>query len=92
DVYFLTGSEINEQKLAGKLLPGPTVFVESHAVMVASTSAAHHVSDLAGESICFMIGSSVERSLTAYFGTLQKNWLRRAFSEDGEMIDTYNVQ
>ncbi|MGF2012455.1 MAG: hypothetical protein RMX25_013310 [Nostoc sp. DedVER01b] len=92
DVYFLTGSEINEQKLAGKLVPGPTVFVESNAVMVASNSAAHHVSDLTGKSICFMIGSSVERSLTAYFGALQKNWFRRPFSEDGEMIDTYNVQ
>ena len=92
DVYFLTGSEIDEQKLAGKLVPGPTIFVESNAVMVASTSAAHHVSDLAKESICFMIGSSVERSLTAYFGALHKNWFRRPFSEDGEMIDTYNVQ
>ncbi|MEH1850254.1 MAG: hypothetical protein V7L11_00900 [Nostoc sp.] len=92
DVFFLTGSEIEEQKLAGKLLPGPTIFVESNAVMVASTSAAQHVSDLAGESICFMIGSPVERSLTAYFGALHKNWFRRPFSEDGEMIDTYNVQ
>ncbi|MEH1843732.1 MAG: hypothetical protein V7L25_01630 [Nostoc sp.] len=92
DVYFLTGSEIDEQKLAGKLVPGPTIFVESNAVMVASTSAAQHVSDLAKESICFMIGSSVERSLTAYFGGLHKNWFRRPFSEDGEMIDTYNVQ
>ncbi|MBW4591872.1 MAG: hypothetical protein KME46_02830 [Brasilonema angustatum HA4187-MV1] len=92
DVYFLTGSEINEQKLAGKVVPGPTVFVESHAVMVASTSAAHHVGDLAGDSICFMIGSSVDRSLEAYFGALRRNWFRRGFSEDGEMIDTYNVQ
>ncbi|MDF5711764.1 MAG: hypothetical protein PUP90_32355 [Nostoc sp. S4] len=92
DVYFLTGSEIAEQKLAGKLVPGPTVFIESNAVMVASTSAVHHVNDLAGDSICFMIGSSVERSLTAYFDALHKNWFRRAFSEDGEMIDTYNVQ
>jgi len=92
DVYFLTGSEINEQRLAGKLVPGPTVFVESHAVMVASTSAAHHVSDLAKDTICFMIGSPVERSLKAYFGTLHRDWFPRAFSEDGEMIDTYNVQ
>ncbi|MEH1902803.1 MAG: hypothetical protein V7L04_15645 [Nostoc sp.] len=92
DVYFLTGAEIDEQKLAGKLVPGPTVFIESNAVMVASTSTAHHVNDLAGESICFMIGSPVERSLTAYFGALHKNWFRRPFSEDGEMIDTYNVQ
>ena len=92
DVYFLTGSEIDQQKLAGKLVPGPTVFVESHAVMVASTSAAHHVSDLAKDTICFMIGSSVDRSLEAYFGALHRDWFRRAFSEDGEMIDTYNVQ
>ena len=92
DVYFLTGSEINEQKLAGKVVPGPTVFVESHAVMVPSNSAAHHVGDLAGDSICFMIGSPAERSLKAYFDALHKNWLRRAFSEDGEMNDAYNVQ
>jgi len=92
DVYFLTGSEINEQKLAGKVMPGPVIFVESHAVMTASTSTAHHVDDLAGDSICFLIGSSVERSLSAYFDTRNKGWLRRAFSEDGEMIDTYNVQ
>jgi len=92
DVYFLTGSEIDQQKLAGMVVPGPTVFVESDAVMVASTSRARHVSDLAGDSICFMIGSSVERSLDAYFGALHLNWFRRAFSETGEMIDTYNVQ
>ena len=92
DVYFLTGSEIDKQQLAGKVVPGPTVFVESHAVMVASTSAVHHVSDLAGDSICFMTGSAVERSLEAYFDALHQNWFRRAFSEDGEMIDTYNVQ
>jgi len=92
DLYFLTGSEINEQNLAGKVVPGPTVFVESDVVMVASASAAHHVADLAGDSICFMIGSSAERSLEAYFDVMHLGWLRRAFSEDGEMIDTYIVQ
>ncbi|WGV26530.1 hypothetical protein [Halotia branconii] len=92
DVYFLTRSEINTQKLTNKLVLGPTVFLESDTVMVASTSAVHHLTDLADDSICFMIGSSVEQSLNAYFGKLHKNWFRRAFSEDGEMIDTYNVQ
>ncbi|HXY55493.1 MAG TPA: hypothetical protein VEM40_12565 [Nitrospirota bacterium] len=92
DVYFLTGSEINEQQLAGKLVPGPTVFIESDAVTVASTSAAHHVSDLAGNSICFLIGSSAERSLESYFDAFHQTWYRRAFSEEGEMIDTYVVQ
>jgi general L-amino acid transport system substrate-binding protein len=92
DVFFLTGSEIDAQKLAGHIVPGPTVFVESHAVMVASSSAAQHVADLAGDSICFLIGSSVERSLAAYFDARHQSFLRRPFSEDGEMVDTYNVQ
>ncbi|MGD0886885.1 MAG: transporter substrate-binding domain-containing protein [Thermodesulfovibrionales bacterium] len=92
DVYFLTGSEINEQKLAGKVVPGPTVFVESHAVMVPSNSSARSVGDLAGNTICFMIGSSTERSINAYFDALHKNWLRMPYSEDGEMNDAYSVQ
>ena len=92
DVYFLTGSEIAEQKLAGKVVPGPTVFVETHAVMVSSTSSAYNVGDLAGNTICFIIGSLTERSINAYFGALHKNWLRMPYSEDGEMNDAYNVQ
>jgi len=92
DVYFLTGSEIDEQKLAGMVVPGPTVFVESHTVMVPSNSAAHNVGDLAGNTICFMIGSLTERSINAYFDALHKNWLRMPYSEDGEMNDAYNVQ
>jgi general L-amino acid transport system substrate-binding protein len=92
DVYFLTGSEINDQKLAGKVVPGPTVFVESHDVMVTSNSALRHVGDLAGDTICFLSGSLTERSLNAYFDTLHKRWLHLPFSEDGEMNDAYNVQ
>lgn len=92
DVYFLTASEISEHGLAGRVVPGPTVFVESDAVMVTSNSSARHASDLAGDSICYMIASSAERSLEAYFDSIHKDWDHRAFSEDGEMNDTYNVQ
>jgi general L-amino acid transport system substrate-binding protein len=92
DIYFLTGSEIADKKLAGKVLPGPTIFVESHGVIVPANSAAHHIGDLAGDSICFMIGSAVERSLEAYFDAIHHSWFRRAFSEDGEMVDTYVAQ
>ena len=92
DVYFLTGSEIAEQKLAGKVVPGPTVFVEFHAVMVPSNSAAHSVGDLAGGPICFTTGSLIERSISAYFDAMHKTLLRMPYSEDGEMNDAYNVQ
>lgn len=92
DIFFLTGSEIAKNKLAGKVLPGPTVFVESQNVMVSCESPVRHVAGLAGDSICYMIGSPVEQSLNAYFAGLHKNFLRRAFSETGEMVDTYQVQ
>jgi general L-amino acid transport system substrate-binding protein len=92
DVYFLTGLEINALKVAGKITPGPAVFVESHSVMVPSTSPAQHVGDLAGKKICFMIASTVERSLHAYFDNIHKELLPAPFSEDGEMNDSYNVQ
>ena len=92
DVYFLTGLEINALKVAGKITPGPTVFVESHSVMVPSTSPAHHVGDLSGKKICFMIASTLERSLNAYFDNIHKEFLRNPYSEDGEMNDSYNVQ
>jgi general L-amino acid transport system substrate-binding protein len=92
DVYFLTATEISEHHLAGKLVPGPTVFMESDAVMVASGSPVRHVDDLAGNGICYMIASSAERSLEAHFAATHKSWDHRAFSEEGEMNDTYNVQ
>jgi general L-amino acid transport system substrate-binding protein len=92
DVYFVTGSEIAEQGLAGKIVPGPTVFVESHNVMVPSGSAARHVSDLAGQPICFLTGSQAERSLADYFDTFHKSFLHLPFSEEGEMNDAYSAQ
>jgi len=92
DVYFLTGSEINEQKLAGMVVPGPTVFVESHNLMVPADSAVRRVDDLSGKAICFFIGSPEERSLSGYFGSLHKSWLHMPFSEEGEMNDAYDVR
>ena len=92
DLVFLTGSEIHEQSLEGRLLPGPTVFVESHAVMVPAASAAHHLADLAGVSVCYMIGSSTERSLSNALERTPRPWVRRPFSEVGEMRDTYDAQ
>ncbi len=92
DLFFLSGTEIHEEKLAGRILPGPAVFVESVAVMVPSSSPARHVSDLAGESVCFVIGSSAERSLSAVLGKASTKWLPRPFSEEGEMQDAYNAQ
>jgi general L-amino acid transport system substrate-binding protein len=92
DVFFLSGMEIRDQKLAGLLVPGPTVFIESHGVMVPASSPVRHVADLPGQGVCFVIGTSSERSLSAYLEKAPKAWLRRPFSEEGEMVDAYNAQ
>jgi general L-amino acid transport system substrate-binding protein len=60
--------------------------------MVADSSKAQHIDDLTGDSICFMIGSPEERGLDAPFEGIHQPWLRRAFSESGEMADAYVVQ
>jgi len=92
DVFFLTGSEIAEGRLAGFVLPLGPVFLESHAVLVAASSPYRGVADLAGHGVCFLIGSSAGRSLEAYFDGLHRTFLRHPYSEEGEMDDAYSVQ
>ncbi|MDR3632060.1 MAG: transporter substrate-binding domain-containing protein [Desulfocapsaceae bacterium] len=89
DIAFLTGSEIADNRLAGRVLPGPVVYIESHGIMVPENSSVEKASGLSGKGICYMTGSRVEQSLEAYFDTMHQGWLRRAFSEEGEMMDAY---
>ena len=90
DLFFLSGSEILEHKLAGVLVAGPTVFVESHGVMVPSSSPAERLRDLTGEGVCVERRSHAARSLSAYFDRTSTPWLRRPFGEPGEMLDAYS--
>lgn len=93
DVSFLTGGEIAAHRLAASVVVGPTVFIESDAVMVAGDSPAQHLADLAGKDICFLSGDTAEHALDQYFESIgDKPWLRHPFSELGEMNDDYAVQ
>lgn len=93
DVSFLTESEIAANDLSGRIVPGPAIFIESHALMIPAASKERHVADLPGErGVCFMSGSPLERSLPAFFGAIGKSWRPVPFTEDAEMIDAYNVQ
>jgi len=92
DVLFLTGSEISDHHLAGLIVPGPPVFVESQGVMVPGDSSVQHLMDLGNRTVCFMIGSSSERALNAFCDSTGCRLFRRPFSEDGEMVDAYAAQ
>lgn len=93
DVSFLTGGEIATHGLAGSVVVGPTVFIETDAVMVAGDSPARHLADMVGKDICFLSGDTAEHALDQYFESIgDKPWLRHPFSELGEMNDDYAVQ
>jgi general L-amino acid transport system substrate-binding protein len=91
DVAFLTGAEIVDNGLAGQLIPGPTVFEESTAIMVPQDSPVRHAEELAGQPICFALGGAAQRQLEAWFAARRLEFIRMGFQEEVEMNDGYAV-
>jgi general L-amino acid transport system substrate-binding protein len=91
DVFFLSASQMLDEGLAGAVLPGPVVFYQWHAIMQPARFS-DRIEDLAGASICYMNGSGAARSLEAFAAARHLDFIRMAFTEDGEMDDSYNVQ
>jgi general L-amino acid transport system substrate-binding protein len=92
DVFFLSASEIIEEKLAGKIVPGPAVFYQSISVMVPESSKPQHLTDLAGEPVCFILGSNADNNIEAWFAHHHLDFVRMGYQEDVEMYDAYNAQ
>jgi general L-amino acid transport system substrate-binding protein len=92
DLAFLDGSEILDQRLAGKTILGPAVDIVSIAAMVPDDSAAKGLADLAGKAVCFYQGSSAHRSLEAWMAAHQLDFTRMGYTEYGEMYDAYDAR
>jgi len=91
DVMFLSQDDIAEHGLASRIVVGPEVFRDPITLMVPETSAAKVPGDLAGHSICLMIGSPGQRALEDRLSSLRPAIMRQSFSEDIELLDAYNV-
>jgi general L-amino acid transport system substrate-binding protein len=91
NLAFLSAEAIAEHHLAGALIPGPVVFIDPIALMAPVSAKAQRPEDLAGHTICLMIGSPAQRALEATLGTAVPPIARLAFREDVEMLDAYNV-
>ena len=89
DVFFLTGSEIVDHKLAGMILPGPIAYTESSAAMVPEASPARTLRDLAGQPICFLQGEAPHRHLEAYFAARRLPFVRMGYQEPDELYDAF---
>ncbi len=91
DLAFLDGSEILDQRLAGRTILGPPVVFVSTAAMVPEESAIKSLADLAGKSVCFYQGSAAHRSLEAWMGAHRLDFTRMPYTEYGEMDDAYGA-
>ena len=91
DLSFLDGSEIVEQKLAGKTTPGPPVVFVSTAAMVRENSPANSLADLAGKAVCFYQGSNAHRNLEAWMAAHKLDFVRMGYMEYGELYDAYDA-
>ena len=92
DLFFLTRDAIGQQKLAAVIQPGPVVFVDAIALMVAEASPIRRPEDLVGRSVCLMIGTRAQVEFDAAAARLGLQVARLAFEEDVEMLDAYNAQ
>lgn len=90
EVFFVSGSEIVDQHLAGHILPGPTVFLESTALMVPAGSPARQLDMLADQPICFEQGTAAHRTLEAWFAERRLPFVRMGYQEPDEMHDAYD--
>ena len=91
-VSFATLAEMTDHKVTDRLAPGPTIFVETHDVLVAEDSPAKRAEDLRMASVCFISESTPNSSLDAWFEQRKIPLVRFGFREDGEMYDAYEVQ
>ena len=91
DLVFLTGGTIAAEPLADRLLLGPPAYIEPTVLMVPEGSNARTLRDLAGQRICFMIGTGAERAMEAALERDGLEVMRLGFEEDVEMQDAYNV-
>lgn len=91
DVSFLTGREMIDNGLTGKMVAGPAVFVETMSVMVPKDSPVQRLDQLANHPICFALLQRAQDHLTSWFAERHLDFVRMGFQEDVEMNDAYAV-
>ena len=91
DVVFLSAGTMAAEHLADRLVLGTPAFIETESVMVPEASGVRAVRDLAGASVCFMIGTGAQRAFEAALERDHIEVKRLGFGEDVELRDAYNV-
>jgi general L-amino acid transport system substrate-binding protein len=88
DVAFVPRAETAPHS---PFIMGPAVFVDRLSVLVPRGSSLRTPSDLAGQTVCLMIGSPEQRGLETAVRRLRLDIVRLTFEEVDEMRDAYFV-
>ena len=91
DIVFLSTATISERGLSSDFILGPGVFLDPVSVLLPVNSTTTSPTDLAGKTICLIIGSAAQRALEIRLGHIDPPIVRLGFREDVEMLDAYNV-
>jgi general L-amino acid transport system substrate-binding protein len=92
DVFFLSGAEIVDQKLANTVLPGPAAFHETLGLLIDGQSPILRLTDLASQPICFLQGDASHRAIEAFFAAHGLSLFRMGYQEVDEMHDAFDAR
>ncbi len=91
DLLLLSGGTLVAERLADRVALGAPAFIETESLMVPEASPVRALRDLAGASVCFMIGTGAQRALEGALEREPVEVKRLGFGEDVELRDAYNV-
>lgn len=85
EIDLLATASVNIRTGNGSFALARPVFYDSQGLLVNTVAGVHSLQDLAGKKICFLIGTEIERQLTAYMDRRGMRFIPGPFSEEGEM-------
>jgi len=85
DVDLLATASVNIRTANGSFALARTIFYDHQGLLVNKTAGIRSLADLKGKKICALVGTEIERLLTAYMQREKINFIPGPFSEEGEM-------
>lgn len=85
EIDLLATASVNVRTSNGRYSLARPIFYDYQGLLVNSAAGIHSLSDLAGKKICFLVGTEIERQLTAYMNRRKMPFIPGPFSEEGEM-------
>ncbi|HXQ22753.1 MAG TPA: transporter substrate-binding domain-containing protein [Candidatus Acidoferrales bacterium] len=85
EIDVLATASVNIRTANGSFALARTVFYDHQGLLVNKTTGIRSLADLKGKKICVLVGTEIERQLTAYMQREKISFIPGPFSEEGEM-------